>query len=117
MAQRPVAPRLIGRLLVCGLVAGCARTADDVEAAWNIEPGPAVANVASVARIRLHDAKGALSGATLRLEGHMSHPGMAPVVAPAVERADGVYEAPFQFTMAGDWVLVLAGTLADGRRV
>jgi hypothetical protein len=42
---------------------------------------------------------------------------MAPVVADVSERGDGVYEARLQFSMAGDWMLVLTGELADGRRI
>ena len=57
------------------------------------------------------------SGAKLRLEAHMSHPGMTPVVADAVDRGRGAYEAQLQFTMVGDWVIVASGTLADGRRI
>ena len=51
------------------------------------------------------------TGARLRLEGLMSHPGMAPVVAEVVERGDGAYDAPLQFTMAGDWILFVTGQL------
>jgi hypothetical protein len=47
----------------------------------------------------------------------MTHPGMAPVTADVRETDPGVYEAALRFTMAGDWVLVLDGALADGRRL
>jgi hypothetical protein len=42
---------------------------------------------------------------------------MAPVVADVVERGDGVYDAPLQFTMAGDWILIVSGQLADGSQI
>jgi hypothetical protein len=57
-----------------------------------------------------------VKGASLRLEAHMSHPGMAPVVADLIER-DGIYESRVQLTMAGPWVIVASGELADGRRI
>jgi len=47
----------------------------------------------------------------------MTHAGMAPVMAAAVERAPGIYEAEFAFTMRGDWVLLVSVTLPDGARV
>jgi hypothetical protein len=58
-----------------------------------------------------------VTGAMLRVEAHMDHPGMAPVVAPARERVEGVYEVQMDLTMGGQWTLRLTGTLADGRRV
>jgi hypothetical protein len=57
-----------------------------------------------------------VSNATLHLEGHMSHAGMAPVLADGAQRTPGVYEVPFSFTMQGDWVLLISATLPDGRR-
>jgi hypothetical protein len=57
-----------------------------------------------------------VTNAAVRLEGHMSHPGMAPVLADGVQRKPGVYEVPFAFTMQGDWVLLVTATLPDGRR-
>jgi hypothetical protein len=45
----------------------------------------------------------------------MTHPGMAPVLSTAVERDAGVYQIPLQLTMPGSWILLLTGTLPDGR--
>jgi hypothetical protein len=42
---------------------------------------------------------------------------MTPVIAAVSERGDGVYDARLRFSMAGDWTLVLTGTLPDGRRI
>jgi hypothetical protein len=47
----------------------------------------------------------------------MTHPGMAPVLADAIEREPGVYEVPLALEMAGDWVLALHGTRATGEVV
>jgi hypothetical protein len=47
----------------------------------------------------------------------MSHPGMAPVIAPATETAAGVYRVDLHFDMAGDWILQVTGALRDGRRI
>jgi hypothetical protein len=72
-----------------------------------------------VTRITLRDISrnATIDGARLRLEGHMSHPGMTPVTTSVAERGPGEYEAQLRFSMAGDWVLVLTGDLPDGRRL
>lgn len=46
----------------------------------------------------------------------MTHPGMAPVFSDAQETRPGDYEARIDFTMGGDWVLLLHVTLADGSK-
>ena len=58
-----------------------------------------------------------VTGAKVRLEGHMSHPGMTPVIADAVERTPGVYVVPFTLTMPGDWVLLVSAALPNGERL
>ena len=84
---------------------------------WTLKPSPPVVG-ATILTVTLRGPSGdAVKGATVRLEAHMSHPGMAPVVADARERAPGVYDLPFGFTMPGDWVLVVSATLPAGGRV
>jgi YtkA-like len=114
--------------LVCTTVAFCAAgcsggdggsvDTDRIQARWELEPAPPVVGAITVARVSLvgQDARG-IPGATLRLEGHMSHAGMAPVVTDALDKGDGVYEASLRFTMAGDWVLVVTGALPGGARI
>ena len=70
-------------------------------------------------RIALRDSAtdAPVGGARLQLEGHMSHPGMTPVIASVTERAPGEYEAQLRFSMTGDWVLVLTGEMPGGARV
>jgi hypothetical protein len=39
---------------------------------------------------------------------------MMPVLRDAVEREPGMYTVPFEWTMAGDWIVTIDGTLSDG---
>ena len=100
--------------------AGCRRTgppASDVRVEWRVAPAPPRVGLARVA-LDVHDAAGRpLSGARLRLEGHMTHPGMTPALADLREQAPGRYETELSLSMAGDWVLQAAGELPDGRRI
>ena len=113
VAPRSRARCLIAGLLACSLCIACNRLADTgsgVSVAWEIDPAPPVAGVATTVTLTVRDAQQQpLRGARLQLEGHMSHPGMTPVVTPLTEQADGTYQAPLQFTMAGDWILVVSG--------
>lgn len=58
-----------------------------------------------------------ITGAAIDLEGNMSHAGMTPVFAEATEVEPGRYEAPLEFTMGGDWFIVVLATLPDGRQL
>jgi hypothetical protein len=57
-----------------------------------------------------------VSGARVRLEGNMTHAGMTPVFAEAKELEPGRYRATLEFTMAGDWVVLVHAALPDGRK-
>jgi hypothetical protein len=108
----------IGLLAASLLCSACGPAADtnQPDVAWTLSPATAVVGPA-ILTIRINERSGPVTGATVKLEGHMSHAGMAPVLAAATEPASGVYEVPFTFTMAGDWVLLISGALPDGRRV
>lgn len=90
----------------------------DVLVSWKMAPASPVAGAPLVAEVTLRDAaRRPLTGARLEIQGHMSHPGMAPVLAAAVEEGNGVYQARFELPMAGDWIVLVTGTLPDGRTV
>ncbi|MCB0181714.1 MAG: FixH family protein, partial [Anaerolineae bacterium] len=68
--------------------------------------------------IQLTDEAGQpLAGAKVELEGNMSHAGMTPVFSQAKEIEPGQYEAPLEFTMGGDWFILVKVTLPDGRQL
>ncbi|MBK8986777.1 MAG: FixH family protein [Chloroflexi bacterium] len=66
--------------------------------------------------VTLTDADGQpVADAAVQVRGDMSHAGMVPVVRAALPDEKGVYVAPFTWTMAGDWLVTVDFTLADGR--
>jgi hypothetical protein len=99
----------------CGPAGG---QAGDLSAVLTVTPMTPLVNQSATVEVTLRGRDGhAIDGATLEIEGHMAHPGMAPVIDTAVGRPGGVYAAPLSFSMAGDWVLFVSGHLADGRRI
>jgi hypothetical protein len=113
--------RLSLLLLVVSMTdTGCARsegTAPRVRVEWSLNPSKAIVGPATLTVTLRTPAGELVRGAAVKLEGYMSHPGMAPVQAAATERAAGTYELSFAFTMQGHWVLLVSATLADGERV
>lgn len=112
--------RLIGLLvLAAGLLTGCGRAAPgdipELEVLVSIQPSPPVPGPATVTATLRNTDGTPLQGAAVRFEGTMSHAGMAPVEAQARETAPGRYEAPLEFTMAGEWIIIVRASLPDGR--
>ena len=108
-------------ILLAALPTGaCGRRAETsarLDLQWTLQPTSGMVGPATLT-ITLRDlSRVPVTGATVRLEGHMSHAGMAPVLADATDRGAGVYEIPFAFTMPGDWVLLVTAVLPDGERV
>lgn len=73
----------------------------------------------AVLEITLTDAGGApVDGATLNARGDMSHAGMVPVVREGHTRSrQGIYNVPFEWTMAGDWIVTVDAQLPDGQTI
>jgi hypothetical protein len=118
--QLRVASLLLFAFLIAPVIAGCTRRSasqnDDlqIETSLKLTPDPAQVGMALL-EIQLKDESGqALTGVELSLRGDMTHAGMMPVMADAVEVRPGVYQAQLEWTMAGDWIVTLDGTLPDG---
>lgn len=105
-------------IVVFCLMTGCQSsedTASDIQLEWEITPNPPSMGEATL-NITLRDSTNQLlTGADVNIEGNMSHPGMQPVLAEAKEIEPGVYSAPIQFTMGGDWFFIIESTLPDNR--
>jgi len=108
---------LLLALLLLGL-SGCARGAGGlagVGVELAVEPQPPQLGPA-VVLVTLTGADGLpVAGAQVELEGNMTHAGMVPVLAPAVEIEPGRYRGELEFTMTGDWFILVRASLADGR--
>jgi len=109
------------RWVACSVVllalAACrgATTSPGVSVTCDVAPRPpAIGTPATVTVTVAEDGKTPIAGATVRVEGNMSHPGMEPVFVDAREVAPGRYSAPFAFTMAGDWILSVDAKLPSG---
>ncbi len=82
-----------------------------------ISPEPARVGVATIT-FKLADAGGKpITSAKVAVEADMSHAGMTPVFADAMEAQPGRYQASVKFQMAGDWILLLHVTLPGGKKL
>lgn len=110
---------LLMTLLPLGLLVGACRgePTDDlpVDARIAVAPTPPLVGPALVV-VELTDPTGApVEGARVRVEGHMTHAGMIPVIEEAEPTGDGHYRIrEFNFTMGGDWLLQAHITLPGG---
>lgn len=104
-------------LLLLALV-GCGRVSrdlPDVSVGLVLSPEPPQIGP-SLVTVTLLDANGKpIEKAEVELEANMSHAGMVPVFAPAREVAPGDYAASVEFTMGGDWFILVRSQLPDGR--
>ncbi len=117
---RATAWRTVGYLCfgVWGLfVAGCGSPAtetSDVQVEVTMKPSPPVVGNSSLS-LRLADAQGKpIEGADVRVEGNMNHAGMKPSFAEMREIEPGEYTGMLDFTMGGDWFLLITATTTDG---
>jgi hypothetical protein len=115
------------RLTVLSLVvlmglAGCreekATTADEEASGYvmslDVEPDPPTVGEATLI-FTIREEQGPLIGdASVKVQGDMNHAGMQPVFGEVDSSIDGLYRIPFEWTMAGEWILTVTVTFADG---
>jgi hypothetical protein len=111
---------LAGVAAVALTTTGCHRaqpagSLEGVTLAWQLTPQPPHEGKETVTVDLTGPAKKPLTGATVKIEGNMSHAGMKPVFGDGKEVKPGRYEVPLEFTMGGDWFLLIDVKLADGR--
>ncbi len=82
-----------------------------------VEPSPPLVGKAMLV-VTLHNERGdPIEGAVLRVRGDMSHAGMAPTFGEVETANEGEYWIPFEWTMAGDWILTITATLSSGQTI
>lgn len=70
-----------------------------------------------VVTVTVREGDAPVRGASVEVQGDMTHAGMVPVIAAAAEVEPGVYRAaPFGFSMAGDWIVTAEVETPDGRK-
>ncbi len=110
--------RSIILLLCLGVLAGCRQESTpaaeaDLTILLEIEPAESSVGEAELL-VSVTDADGnAVSPQRVDVRGDMSHAGMVPVLRDDVQGADGEYRVSFEWTMAGDWSVMVTLTFAD----
>lgn len=108
---------LVYALLSVFVGAGCQpedRVGEAVDVTWRSEPALLRVGAANVI-VEVADTLGApVSGADVTIEANMTHPGMQPVFAPALEIQPGVYRGSLEFSMQGEWFMEITGMQRDG---
>ena len=106
--------------MIIGLI-GCGRTQtsdiSEIGIELSVSPSPPATGLATLVLNLTDEQNQPISGATIELEGNMTHAGMIPVFSQARENQPGIYEAPLEFTMGGDWFIIVSATLPDGRQL
>jgi hypothetical protein len=105
-------------LLILGISAGCRQTApsSNPNVQIKLEWGATAPSVgADTLRVIVTDANNQPINVTqVAVRGDMSHAGMQPELYTLTNGTQGVYETPFNWTMAGDWFVEITVTLPDG---
>lgn len=83
----------------------------------SVAPNPPIVGESTLI-VSLHDADGQpIDDATINIRGDMNHAGMIPVLRESDRATDGDYLIPFEWTMGGDWFVVVTVTLSNGTLV
>lgn len=104
-------------LAVLLIAVGCRPPVDpapEVSLRWTVQPEPPTTGPLTLS-LELTERQKPVTRAEVRVEGTMTHPGMAPIPATADETSPGRYMARMDLSMAGDWVFLVDARLRDGR--
>ena len=118
--MKPAPAGALGALFavaLLGAAAGCARPAADdaLRVEMDVSPRPPAVGPARLS-LRLFDAGGeSVAPSSVEVEATMTHPGMTPSLATARLEPPDRWLAEVELTMSGDWVVLVAARLPDGR--
>jgi hypothetical protein len=99
---------------------GCHRppnTSSGVIVEFQLEPKPVSMGLVVVSFTLTDTASHPVTGAQIAVEADMSHAGMSPVFAKSKEVGPGQYQSQLSLGMAGDWVILLHGSLPRGEKL
>ena len=104
---------------VAGLIglSGCqpsAGNAPKLSVDLSIDPSPPVVGDAEIQLKLTKPEGGPLTGANVQVEGNMNHAGMKPSFATLEEKEPGQYAGTLNFTMGGDWFLLITAKTSSG---
>lgn len=112
--------RAIACLMVLGgvlFMLGCHSAPSDspqLDIEMSTAPSPPVVGDVDIT-VKLTDSRGKpVEGADVRLEGNMNHAGMKPTFADLEEVKPGHYRGELEFTMGGDWFVLVTGETVQG---
>lgn len=88
-----------------------------VQVELEAQPSPASVGESELLVSLAEEAGEPISGAALSARGDMTHAGMTPVFGEAVESEPGRYRIPFEWTMAGDWIVTIQAKLPSGESI
>ena len=108
-------------MIVTLFIAGCRANSEpkspeeaNVTMELSIAPNPPVVGAATLV-VTLQDRNGnPINDAKVGIRGDMNHAGMTPVIGEQSEGENGEYRIPFEWTMGGDWFVVVTATLRNG---
>ena len=107
---------LVGVALLAGGLAACreAERTEELVVEVHFDPKPPQVGPCSLHLELFDQEQRPLHGARVRVEGNMNHAGMVPEVGSAAEVSPGLYAADLEFTMGGDWFLVVSAMTEGG---
>ena len=118
MQHNSIVRRYLWTMLILGV--GCSPGASekaDILVDLTLTPSPPVVGNTQMS-LKLATSDGTpVDGAEVRLEGNMNHAGMKPSFAELQEAEPGRYLGRLNFTMGGDWFILVTAKTPDGQTV